>query len=152
MRSYQYPAAFVPAEEGGFVITFRDVPEAISQGESIEECIEQATDSLDEAIIGRINDGEDIPAPSEREPGEYLIPVPPQTALKAALYEEIRNRNLSKVALAALLGIDEREVRRMLDPHHRSKLLRIADVLERVGKRIVVQVEDEKEMVASASK
>jgi antitoxin HicB len=150
MRVYQYAAEFSPAEEGGFVVTFPDVPEAITQGETIKECIEESADALDEAIIGRINTGEDIPVPSKARRGQYLIPVPAQTAFKAALYEEVRNSNSTKVELAAHLGIDEREVRRLLDPHHASKLPRIAEILERVGKRIVVQVEDEKEMAASA--
>lgn len=57
MRSYQYPAVFTPAEEGGFIITFPDVPEAITQGENIEQCVEEAADALDEAIVGRINTG-----------------------------------------------------------------------------------------------
>jgi antitoxin HicB len=126
MRSYQYPAVFTPAEEGGFVVTFPDVPEAIT---------------------GRINTGEEIPRPSAVQRGQYLIPVPPQTAFKAALYDEIHAQGLSKVELAAKLGIDEKEVRRLLDPYHPSKLPRIAEILERVGKHIVVQVEDDKELV-----
>lgn len=150
MRVYQYAAEFLPAEEGGFVVTFPDVPEAITQGDSIDECIEEAADALEEAIAGRINAGEDVPVPSKVQRGQYLIPVPAQTAFKAALYEEIRSRKLTKVELAAHMGIDEREVRRLLDPHYPSKLPRIAEVLERVGKRIVVQVEDEKEMAARA--
>src|SRR6266516_9009 len=114
MRAYRYPANFAPAEEGGFVITFPDVPEAITQGEAIEKCIEEATDALDEAIVGRINTGDEIPLPSPPRSGQYLIPVPAQTALKAALYEEIRSQGLNKVELAARIGVDEKEVRRLL--------------------------------------
>jgi len=150
MRSYQYPADFTPAEEGGFVITFPDLPEAITQGETIQDSIEEASDALDEAIIGRINTGDDIPAASPVRHGQYLIPVPAQSAVKAALYEEIKGQGVSKVELAARLGIDEKEVRRLLNPHHPSKLPRIAEILERVGKRIVVAIEDEKEMTAHA--
>jgi antitoxin HicB len=149
MRSYQYPAHFAPADEGGFVITFPDVPEAITQGETTEECIEEASDALEEAIIGRINAGEEIPVPSSVKSGQYLIPVPAQTAFKAALYEEVRSQGVNKVELAARIGIDEKEVRRLLDPHHPSKLPRIAEILERVGKRIIVGVEDERDLAAN---
>jgi len=144
MRSYQYPADFAPAEEGGFVVTFPDIPEAITQGDTQSECIEQAVDALEEAIIGRINTGDDLPLPSTPTCGQYLIPVPAQTAFKAALYEEIHARSTNKVELAAQLGIDEKEVRRLLDPHHPSKLPRIAEVLGRIGKHIIVGVEDDK--------
>jgi antitoxin HicB len=143
MRSFLYPANFTPAEEGGFVVTFRDVPEAITQGETPSECIEQAVDALDEAMIGRMNTGTDLPLPSDHERGQFLIPVPAQTAFKAALYEEIKSQSLSKVQLAARLGVDEKEVRRLLDPHHSSKLPRIAEILERVGKHIVVGVQND---------
>jgi hypothetical protein len=80
----------------------------------------------------------------------FLFPFPPQAAFKAALYEEIREirtQGLNKVEMAARLGIDE-EARRLLDPHHPSKLPRIAEILERVGKYIVVGVEDRKEITA----
>ena len=150
MRSYQYAAEFTAAEEGGYVVTFPDVPEAITQGETIEQCIEEGSDALEEAIIGRINTGEEIPVAYIRQSGQYFIPVPAQTAFKAALYEEIRSQGLNKVELAARLGIDEKEVRRLLDPHHPSKLPRIAEILGRVGKRIVVAVEDERELAVSA--
>jgi len=148
MRSYQYPAEFTPSEEGGYVITFPDVPEAITQGDSLQECIEQASDALDEALTGRINTGKEIPLPSPAKTGHYVIPVPAQTAFKAALYEEVKTQGWNKVELAAHLGIDEKEVRRLLDPHHSSRLPRIAEILGRVGKRIVVAVEDETEMTS----
>ena len=150
MRIYQYPAVFTPSDEGGFVITFPDVPEAITQGETVEQCINEASDALEESIIGRINTRKEVPAPSAQQSGQYLIPVPAQTALKAALYEEVRLREWSNVQLASEIGIDEKEVRRLLNPHHSSKLPRIEEILERVGKRVVIQIEDNKELVARA--
>jgi antitoxin HicB len=149
MRTYRYAAEFTQAEEGGYVVTFPDIPEAITQGETIEQCIEEASDALEEAIIGRINTDEEIPVASPAQNGQYFIPVPAQTAFKAALYEEIRSQGLNKVELAARLGIDEKEVRRLLDPHHATKLPRIAEILGRVGKHIVVGVEDERGMAVS---
>jgi len=89
--SYKYPAVFT-REEGGFVVTFPDVPEAITEGDSVEDAIENATDALDEAITGRINRRGVVPKASAGKSGEYLISVPLQTALKAALYEEITKR------------------------------------------------------------
>jgi len=147
-KGYQYAAVFTPAEEGGYVVTFPDVPEAITQGESIQECIKEAADALEEAIIGRINTGKVIPEASAAKSGDYLIPVPPQSAFKAALYEEIQRRGWTNIEVASFLGVDEKEVRRLLDPHHPSKLPRIAEILERVGKRIVVSVQDENQLVA----
>ena len=94
MRIYSYPANFMPAEEGGFVITFPDVPEAITQAETIADAFEQAADALEEALVGRINTGETIPPRSPSQPGQHMIALPAQTALKAAQYEELRSQTL----------------------------------------------------------
>ena len=34
-----------------FVVTFPDVPEAITQGETIEHCVSEASDTLEEVIV-----------------------------------------------------------------------------------------------------
>lgn len=34
-----YPADFTPAEEGGFVVTFPDIPEAITEGDDEQDAI-----------------------------------------------------------------------------------------------------------------
>ena len=48
---------------------------------------------------------------------------------------------MSNVQLARKLDCDEKEVRRMLDPRHPTKLPRIREALEAFGKRLVVGVE-----------
>ena len=48
----------------------------------------------------------------------------------------------ASAALAARLECDEKEVRRMLDPRHPTKLPRIEQALVALGKRLVVSVED----------
>jgi predicted RNase H-like HicB family nuclease len=45
-------------------VTFPDVPEAITQGETVAGCINEAAEALDEAIMGRINKGREIPKAS----------------------------------------------------------------------------------------
>jgi putative transposase len=43
--------------------------------------------------------------------------------------------------LAQQLGVDEKEVRRLLDPHYASKLPRIAQAVAALGKRLVIGLE-----------
>lgn len=75
MPARLYPAKLTPAAEGGFVVTFPDIPEAITQGENVEHALSEAADALDEALIGRVNSGYRIPVPSRARQGQYLIPV-----------------------------------------------------------------------------
>jgi hypothetical protein len=68
------------------------------------------------------------------------VAVPAQTATKAALYVALRQRQLTQVDLAARLQCDEKEVRRLLDPHHASKLSRLEAALALLGQHIVIGV------------
>lgn len=143
MRTFVYPAKFERGhKQGVVVITFRDVPEAITQGEGAKDALWQAADCLEEAIAGRIADGREIPMASSTVRGERLIPLPAPMAAKAAIYLAMREADMTNVQLAHRLGCDEKEVRRMLDPRHPTKLPRIKDALEVLGKRLVVSVEE----------
>ncbi len=66
MSSFAFSATFTPDEaDGGFTVTFRDLPEAITQGDTKEQCLMEAADCLEEAIAARIDDNLDIPTPSK---------------------------------------------------------------------------------------
>lgn len=55
MQNFVYPATLTPdIEDGGFVVRFVDFPEAITQGESVQDALQEATDCLEEAIANRI--------------------------------------------------------------------------------------------------
>ena len=141
MDQFVYPATLTPeVQDGGFVVTFVDVPEAITQGDGVPEALHQAADCLEEAIAGRIRRRADIPEPSPVQAGQYAVAVPAQTATKAALYVALRQRQLTQVELAARLQCDEKEVRRLLDPRHASKLSRLEAALALLGQQIVIGV------------
>ena len=141
-NQFSYPVQLVADEDGRFVATFPDLPYGVTDGASEEEALLEAQDALDEIIAGLINDGEEIPEPSAKKRGQYLVTLSAQMSAKAALYNAIRDAGISKVALAKEMGCDEKEVRRMLDPHHPTKLPRIEDALLALGHRLVVQVLD----------
>ena len=141
MQNFIYPATLTPdTQDGGFVVTFPDVPEAITQGEDVAEALQQAADCLEEAIAGRIRRNQSIPAASPVGAEQYAIPLPAQTAAKAALYLAIRQANITKVELAERLHCDEKEVRRLLDPRHASKLSRLESALAALGQHLVIGV------------
>jgi antitoxin HicB len=143
VQAFVYPARFERGDKPGvLVVTFRDVPEAITQGRNEKDAIWQSADCLEEAIAGRIADGREIPRASQPTRRERMIPVPAPMAAKAALYLALRDARMTNVQLARKLGCDEREVRRMLDPRHPTKLPRIKEALEALGKRLVVGVEE----------
>ena len=99
----------------------------------------EAADALEEAIAGRIDDAEFIPAPSARRSGEHLVAVPAITAAKAALALALAETGLSRVALAERLRVDEKAVRRTLDPRCRTAIARIERALRVLGQDLVVE-------------
>jgi len=139
MQSFIYPARLKPdSVDGGFVVTFADLPEAITQGDDIEHALHEAADCLDEAIVNRIVTGLPIPLPSAVKKGCYPVPLAAHSAAKAALYIALQEARMTKAGLAKRLGCDEKEVRRLLDPRHPSKLPRLESALAAIGRRLIV--------------
>ena len=143
MRDFSYPVVLTADEsDGGFVVAFPDLPEAITQGDDTGDALVHAADALEEAVAGRIRRGDEIPVPSEPRRGQHVVPVPAQTAAKAALYLALREAGWSKKQLASRLGCDEKEVRRLLDPRHPSKLPRLQAALAVLGKRLALRLRE----------
>jgi antitoxin HicB len=101
----------------------------ITQGNGERDALWQAADCLEEAIAGRVAGGREIPKASKAARGERLTPVRAPMAAKAVLYLAMREAGMTNtnVQLARKLGCDEKEVRRMLDPRHPTKLPRITE-------------------------
>ena len=137
MRQFTYPMKLTrDRNDGGFVVTCRDFPEAITQAETPDEAMLEAADCLEEAIAARIDDGRDIPMPTEVLRGEKLVSVPPSMALKAAVYLAVREAGLSNSELARRMQLDEKEARRILDPQHPTKIARIEAALSVLGRHV----------------
>lgn len=65
MNKLFYPAIFHKAEEGGFWISFPDLPECFSQGENIEQAYEMAVEALGLALTSREQENQPIPPASD---------------------------------------------------------------------------------------
>jgi antitoxin HicB len=143
MFTATYPASVLRETNGkGFYVRFKDLPEALTGGDDLEDSLAQASDCLAEALAGRMRRGDAIPAPSAVKRGQHPIGVPLYLAPKLALYLAMREQATPNTALAARLGVSETVVRRMLDPKHNTKPEKIQAALNALGKRIVVSFED----------
>lgn len=65
MNKLFYPAIFHKAEEGGYWITFPDIPECMTQGEDMQHAYEMAIEALGLAITSRETDNVEIPIATE---------------------------------------------------------------------------------------
>jgi antitoxin HicB len=140
-ESFTYPVVLTPAKEGGFVVTFPDVPGAITDGETETEAVANAIDALETMFIAYIRDKQDIPRPSAPR-DRRTIAVSPIAAAKVALYRAMREHGLTKAGLARRLGLHAPQVDRLLDLRHASRLDQLADALRVLGKELVLSVRD----------
>ncbi len=136
---FTYPAHLEQYSEDEIVVSFRDLPECLTSGEDTAEALIEAEDALEEAIAGRIDDGEPIPAPSAPLPGERMVALPIDMAAKAALTLVFRASGLTQSALAERLGVDRKVVQRMLDPRHRTSVSRLNDALRAMDSGVVLE-------------
>jgi antitoxin HicB len=136
----RYPAKFKPAKEGGFVVTFRDIPEAITQGESVDDAMIQARDALETALDFYFDDRRVVPAPSKARRGERLIELPASLAAKALLLNEMVRQRVRPADLARRLHTTPQEITRLTDVRHRTRIDSIAAALQALGKQLELRV------------
>lgn len=141
-----YQSYLARFQEGdGFLVTFPDLPEAITGGATEEEALAQAVDALEVTVLTYVLDGRALPEPRKRPAagGSYRwISVGAATAAKIAFIEAFRASGMTRTAFAAKLGKAENEVRRMLDPYHATKLPALDAGLHALGKKFVISVEN----------
>ena len=155
---FSFPVTLTTDEvDGGFTVTFRDLPEAITQGENLEDVLNEAADCLEEAMRPRVGERRKgtriktaianriirrlpIPTPSEANENEYLVTTPLLTSFKASIWMAMQEKNINQTQLATTLNVDEKEVRRILNPSHNTKLETLERSLLALGKRPVLYV------------
>jgi antitoxin HicB len=137
-----YPASIEQSEFGDWVVRFRDVPEALTGGDSFEEAHALAEDCLVAAlgIYTNARRPRPVPKPSPARPGEHRVDLPPLVAAKLALYEAMREKGITNMALAQKLGVTETVVRRLLDLDHRSHIGQVEKALALLGKKLALEV------------
>jgi antitoxin HicB len=140
MQRFTYPVQLTSDPDGGFVVTCRDLPEVVTQGDTRRQAIEEAEGALQAAIEMRIQDGLAIPPASTQNNGEEWAAVPIATAMKAALYLTLREQGLDRSDLAQRLGVGEHEASRIMNDVDQGHIPAIEAALHCLGKRPELRV------------
>ena len=136
-----YPAKFEKDEGGRILVTFRDFPEAATDGADMTEARREAEDLLDSTLMFRMKYREAIPAPSRMGKSEELVVPDTGVAMKVALYIAMHQKKLSAAELRRRLNVDNREVQRILNPYHATKTARMSEAIEATGNQTIIQLE-----------
>jgi antitoxin HicB len=133
-----YPANIQPDGEF-FLVTFPDIPEAITQGNDIEDAKRHGADVLESALDHYLESGLPIPAPSRPKRGQHLIGLPASVAAKVLLLNEMIAQKVRPAELARRLQVTPQEVTRLINPRHKSKIDGIAVALKALGKTLEIR-------------
>lgn len=136
-----YPVNLTPDDNGTFLVTFPDVPGAVSFGETEAEALENAADALETVFSGLIGDRRDIPTPS-RARGRPTVTLSLLGALKVSVYRAMRARGWRKADLARAMNLNPRQVDRLLDLRHASTVAQLALALKVCGRRAEVETRE----------
>ncbi len=80
MNKLFYPALFHKAEEGGFWVSFPDIPECLTQGDDMAQAYEMAVEALGLALTCREKEQQPLPNSSDPttispEPDSFLVVI-----------------------------------------------------------------------------
>jgi antitoxin HicB len=129
-------------ETNQIMARFPDVPEAMTVGKDRDEALQWAEDALLVALSGYMEDGRAIPTPTAPNAGQPVVALPVLVCAKLAIYEAMRLHGISQLALSQKLNIDPRQVRRILDLDHNSRMDQVELALRALGRRLVVTVRE----------
>jgi len=138
---FMYPVTLTPDEaDGGFVVTFVDIPEAITQGDTEAEALAAAKDALESALDFYFEDKRVVPAPSKAKRGQNVIELPASLSAKVLLLNEMVTQDVRPAELARRLNTTPQEVTRLTNVRHTTRIDGIAAALQALGKHLDMRV------------
>jgi antitoxin HicB len=135
----RYPALLEPQEPSGFLVRFVDIPEAITQGESLDECEFNGAEVLSLILEEYLESGRDIPLASSGLAEAHYI-APDAKVQAALLVRQARGtRSLAEVDRA--LHTSWPAAKRLENPRHYPTLKQLEKAAAALGKRLVLTFE-----------
>ncbi len=134
---FKYPVTLtLDKKDGGFVVTFKDVPEAITQGDTVPQALAAAKEALQSALDFYFEDKRAVPAPSKPKRGQHVVELPASLSAKVLLLNEMIAQNVRPAELARRLKTTPQEVNRLTNIRHTTRIDSIATALQALGKQL----------------
>jgi antitoxin HicB len=137
---FMYPVTLTRDKAGGFVVTFADIPEAITQGDTVAEALAAAKDALESALDFYLEDKRAVPLPSKAKRGQNVIELPASLSAKVLLLNEMITQGVRPAELARRLNTSPQEVNRLTNVRHTTRIDGIAAALQALGKHLDMRV------------
>jgi antitoxin HicB len=136
-----YPVELRPDDNDTLLVTFPDVPGAITYGSDERDALANAVDALESIFSALIADRRDIPPPSPAR-GRKTVSPSLLGSLKISVYRAMRERGWRKADLARAMALNPRQIDRLLDLRHGSTVTQLEQALTVCGKRVDVDLRE----------
>ncbi len=136
---FDYPVTLTP-DDGSVLVTFADVPEAITFGADEDEALLNAIDVLETGLSFYIDARKSLPIASQPAIGQKTVRPSALECAKLGLYQAMTEQGIKKAELARRLGWHMPQVDRLFDLRHASKLGQIEAAANVLGKHLYVQI------------
>jgi antitoxin HicB len=136
---FDYPVILAP-DDGTVLVTFPDVPEAITFGADTDEALFQAVDALESALSFYVDDRKPLPVPSKPKRGQKTVRPSALECAKLGVYRAMTEQGIKKAELARRLGWHMPQVDRLFDLRHASRLDQIEAAARALGRHVEVSV------------
>jgi antitoxin HicB len=136
---FDYPVILAP-DDGTVLVTFPDVPEAITFGADTDEALLQAVDALESALSFYVDDRKPLPIPSKPKRGQKTVRPSALECAKLGVYQAMTEQGIRKSELARRLGWHMPQVDRLFDLKHASRLDQIEAAARALGRHVEVSV------------
>ncbi|HEY5582803.1 MAG TPA: type II toxin-antitoxin system HicB family antitoxin [Rhodoferax sp.] len=135
-----YPVTLTP-DDGTVLVTFADVPQAITFGEDEEEALLHAVDALETGLSFYVDERKPLPTPSKPKRGQKTVRPSALECAKLGVYQAMTEQGIRKAELARRLNWHVPQVDRLFDLRHASKFDQLQMAAAVLGKRLVLSVE-----------
>ncbi len=135
----RYPVEIKP-DGKGWMVSFPDIPEALTSGATQEEALTMAKDALETALDFYFDDKREVPAPSRPKRGQPVIELSASLSAKVLLLNEMVRQKVRPAELARRLHTTAQEVNRLTDIRHTTRIDGIAAALQALGRRLDIRV------------
>lgn len=136
---FDYPVILTP-DDGTVLVTFPDVPEAITFGADEDEALLYAVDALETALSMYVDARKPLPAVSKAKRGQKTVRPSALECAKLGVYQAMTEQGIKKAELARRLGWHMPQVDRLFDLRHASNLDQIEAAAKVLGRHIEISV------------
>jgi antitoxin HicB len=118
---FDYPVNLTP-DDATVLVTFPDIPEAITFGSDEREALRHAVEALETALLCYIDGRAPLPVASQPRRGQHTVRPSALECAKLGVYQATTEQGIRKAELARRLGWHLPQVDRLLDLRHASRL------------------------------